>query len=113
LEPVNLNADFELLKQSIANVLINAAQAVGFKGRIHIACKVENQSVKLSIQDNGPGIPEDIRDNVFKPFFTTKNTGTGLGLAMVKRVMEAHSGHIYFQSSASGTTFFIELPLMK
>lgn len=108
---MTLNADFELLKQSIANVLINAAQAVPFKGRIHIQTRLEKDKVTLLIKDNGPGIPEEIQANIFKPFFTTKNTGTGLGLAMVKRVIESHSGHIYFESTAKGTTFFIELPL--
>jgi signal transduction histidine kinase len=110
----SVNGDFELLKQSIANILINAAQAVDLKGEILISAETDDsspQSLKLHIADNGSGIHEDMKEKVFKPFFTTKNTGTGLGLAMVKRVIEAHSGRIYFSSTTSGTTFTVELPI--
>jgi len=113
LGDLSVNGDFELLKQSIANILINAAQAVDFKGEILITAETDEsspQTLKLNVVDNGNGIPEDMKEKVFKPFFTTKNTGTGLGLAMVKRVIEAHSGRIYFTSTAAGTTFTVELP---
>lgn len=106
-----VNADFELLKQSIANVLINAAQAVPQGGKIHIDAENKKNSLRLKIKDNGPGIPETNKDKIFKPFFTTKNTGTGLGLAMVKRVVEAHGGIIFFESDAEGTLFIFEIPL--
>ena len=109
LGDISIEADFELLKQSVANVLINAAQAVNINGLIRVKAVKKPASVVLEIIDNGCGIPPDIKDKVFKPFFTTKNTGTGLGLAMVKRVIEAHSGKIDFDSDASGTTFRIEL----
>jgi signal transduction histidine kinase len=111
LSDIVLNADLELLKQSLANILINAAQAVEFKGRIEISAEQDNEHIRIHVKDNGGGIPEDIRENVFKPFFTTKNTGTGLGLAMVKRVIEAHSGTIEFQSDSNGTVFTIQLPV--
>jgi len=106
-----MKGDFELLKQSIANVLINAAQAVPPGGVVRIDAENENDVLRLKIRDNGPGIPDAIRDKVFKPFFTTKNTGTGLGLAMVKRVVEAHEGTIFFESGAGGTLFIFEIPL--
>lgn len=111
LGDIVLTADFELLKQSIANVLINAAQAVPRGGKIHIDAGHEKNILRLKIKDNGPGIPEAIREKIFKPFFTTKNTGTGLGLAMVKRVVEAHGGTIFFESDAKGTLFIFEIPL--
>lgn len=111
LDEFVIDADLELLKQCVANILINAAQAVEFKGNITITSQVKNNTLKLLIRDNGCGIPEDMKDKVFKPFFTTKNTGTGLGLAMVKRVVEAHSGQVYFESEDSGTTFIIQLPI--
>jgi len=110
LDAVVINGDMELLKQSLANILINAAQAMEQKGIIQISTQQNGDRVKLLIKDSGTGIPEELRNKVFKPFFTTKNTGTGLGLAMVKRVIEAHSGKIYFESHPVGTTFFIELP---
>lgn len=108
---ITLSADFELLKQSLANVLINAAQAAPQKGKIQIDTETEQQKLRIKIKDNGPGIPDDIREKIFKPFFTTKNTGTGLGLAMVKRVIEAHAGQIIFNSGTDGTLFIIEIPL--
>ena len=108
---ITISADFELLKQSLANVLINAAQAAPQKGKIQIDTETEQQKLRIKIKDNGPGIPDDIREKIFKPFFTTKNTGTGLGLAMVKRVIEAHAGQIIFNSGTDGTLFIIEIPL--
>jgi len=107
---LEIEADFELLKQSVANILINAAQAVDMNGRIDISAEIAGDMVKIIIKDTGCGIPPELKDKVFKPFFTTKTTGTGLGLAMVKRVIEAHSGRIYFESDTSGTQFFIEFP---
>lgn len=106
-----VSGDFQLLKQCAANVLINAAQAVEPNGKIEISAREEKGMVTLTIKDNGCGIPAEMQEKVFKPFFTTKNTGTGLGLAMVKRVIEAHNGKIYFESRSEGTTFFIQLPV--
>jgi signal transduction histidine kinase len=111
LGDIIIDADLELLKQSLANILINAAQAVDVNGRIDISTEVTEDQVQILVRDNGCGIPEDVRDNVFKPFFTTKNTGTGLGLAMVKRVIEAHCGSVNFQSDSTGTVFVIQLPI--
>jgi signal transduction histidine kinase len=111
IENIRINADLELVKQCIANILINAAQAVETGGRIQIDASLDKEMLLLKIKDNGCGIPEDAKDKIFKPFFTTKNTGTGLGLAMVKRVIEAHSGKIYFEPASPGTIFVIEIPV--
>jgi len=108
---VAINADFELLKQCLANILINAAQAVDMNGKIEVSALRHNNGVTLKIKDDGHGIPDTMKDKIFKPFFTTKNTGTGLGLAMVKRVIEAHSGGISFESTEKGTEFNIEFSL--
>ncbi len=110
LHDININGDFELLKQCLANILINAAQAVENNGLIEISAELHKEFIQIYIKDNGCGIPEEHKEKVFKPFFTTKNTGTGLGLAMVKRVIEAHTGKIYFTSDTTGTTFVVELP---
>lgn len=111
ISPTLLSADYELLKQSIANILINAAQAAPVQGRISIETQEKKDRLLIKITDNGPGIPDEIKEKIFKPFFTTKTTGTGLGLAMVKRVIEAHAGNIFFQSGPKGTLFNIEIPL--
>lgn len=111
LGDIEATGDFELLKQSLANIIINAAQAVPANGEIRIDSEIDKETLRIKIKDNGSGIPEDIKENIFKPFFTTKNTGTGLGLAMVKRVVEAHSGNIFFESDRKGTLFIVEIPL--
>ena len=81
------------------------------KGLIRIETEDEKGMLRIKIQDNGPGISDAIKDKIFNPFFTTKNTGTGLGLAMVKRVVEAHAGTIFFESDEKGTLFIFEIPL--
>ena len=63
--------------------------------------------------DNGGGIPEELRSKIFTPNFTTKTSGTGLGLAMCKGIVEESKGNIWFQTSMEGTTFFVELPLVE
>jgi signal transduction histidine kinase len=66
---------------------------------------------RIAVTDQGPGIPPQAADRIFQPFFTTKATGTGLGLAVVKRIAEAQSGEVLVDSSAEGTTFTLRLPL--
>lgn len=105
-------ADFDLLNQGLLNLLLNAAQAAPEEGTVEVRARVTDRELHLSVRDDGPGIPEGIRDQVFLPFFTTKTTGTGLGLAMVKRAIEAHGGTIGFDSPAGGgTSFHIRIPL--
>jgi two-component system sensor histidine kinase PilS (NtrC family) len=67
-------------------------------------------AIALRVTDNGPGIPAEIRDRVFDPFFTTKPGGTGLGLPIVHRAIEAHRGFVFVDSSARGTRFTVLLP---
>jgi two-component system sensor histidine kinase FlrB len=104
-------ADFELLKQSIGNILLNAAESVDKNGNISIGFKVRRNQIVIEIQDDGKGISKEVQDKIFNPFFTTKNTGTGLGLAMVKRIVEAHGGSINFTSNDKGTLFNIIIPI--
>lgn len=105
------NADGEQIRQVFTNIIKNAIQAIGdnSKGDIIVILKDLNSSVEITISDNGPGIPEDIRDKVFMPNFTTKSTGTGLGLAISKNIVEGSGGSIRFETSSQGTTFFIKL----
>jgi len=103
--------DFELLKQSLANILLNATHAVDNKGKIKISVYKSDNSTVFEIRDNGKGIDSKIINQIFNPFFTTKTTGTGLGLAMVKRVVEAHNGLIEVDSNQNGTLFKIKIPL--
>jgi two-component system nitrogen regulation sensor histidine kinase NtrY len=96
------------------NLLLNAKQAVpaGRTPRQEVALQCSPGKVLITIADNGSGIAEDVRDKVFRPNFTTKATGSGIGLAVAKRGIESAGGSIWFETVENeGTTFFIELPL--
>jgi two-component system sensor kinase FixL len=105
-------ADAELLKIVFLNLIVNSAHAMQGRGRISISLRAENGTCHIAIRDQGPGIPAEIRDKIFSPFFTTKARGTGLGLATVKRLIEAHRGAIRIDSPPDGGTLVtIHLPL--
>ncbi|RIL03048.1 MAG: hypothetical protein DCC71_15765 [Proteobacteria bacterium] len=102
------------LNQVFLNLLMNACDAVGDRGRIRIATRAHGGAVRLEFEDDGPGIPAEVRDRVFEPFFTTKpvGQGTGLGLSLTHGIVERHGGRIWVESDAgSGTRFVIELPV--
>ena len=104
-------ADPEQLKTVFLNLLLNAAQASGTGGDVRVAVAQTNGLCRVSIADQGPGIPAEIRPKIFEPFFTTKHRGTGLGLPTAKRVVEAHRGSIEFESPpAGGTVVTVTLP---
>jgi len=97
----------------LQNLLTNAVEALNGKadGRIQIRGWVENSMFNLSISDNGPGIPESIRDRVFQPFVTHgKKGGIGLGMAIVNNVVTAHHGNVKLETSEKGTQFLAQLP---
>jgi signal transduction histidine kinase len=104
-----------LLVRTFNNLLINARQAVPEGREPHIRVSltaVGTGSVRVAIHDNGTGIPEEVREKVFTPNFTTKETGSGIGLAVARRGIESAGGRIWFETEVgAGTDFFIELPL--
>jgi signal transduction histidine kinase len=107
-------ADAELLKIVFLNLLVNSAHAMNGKGHIHIRVVAADETVRVVVADTGPGIPSEIREKIFTPFFTTKSRGTGLGLSTAKRLIEAHRGTIWIDCPPSGgTTVTIELPLAQ
>ncbi len=111
---VRLRADREQLARMFTNLVRNALQAIpeGRAGVIVISVEKENGRVNIAVRDNGTGIPEEVRDRVFVPNFTTKTGGMGLGLAMVKRIVEGAGGGIEFETLTDvGTTFTVRLPL--
>ena len=100
-----------LLRQAFANLLQNAVEFTPQGGRIEVALRRQANGIELSVADNGPGIPETIRDKVFQPFFSTKEEGTGLGLSIAARIIEDHKGCLNVKSrEGRGTTFIITLP---
>ena len=108
-------ADRDHLIRILNNVVKNAIQSIPYnkEGRISIKLSSKNNLAIIKVEDNGEGIPEDMIDKVFRPNFTTKSAGTGLGLAMCAKMIESLNGRIYFETEVDkGTTFFIEIPLM-
>lgn len=107
-------ADKDQLTRVFTNLLKNAKQAIpdGREGHINITLTVENQKAQVEIRDNGAGIPAEKIDKIFEPSFTTKSGGMGLGLAMVKNIVEGAEGAIWFETKLDeGTSFFVSLPL--
>jgi two-component system sensor kinase FixL len=107
-----VSGDRELLQVVFQNILMNAAQAMEGQGRIDITISHDDGRCRVSVADRGPGMPSEVRDKAFDAFFTTKHRGTGLGLPIAKRVIDAHGGTIQIDVPPSGgTTVSIELPL--
>lgn len=98
------------------NLIKNAIQSISddTKGKIEIQTQVNANSIEINIKDNGKGIEKEVMSKIFQPYFTTKSTGTGIGLAMVRQIIEMHHGSIDFESEIGvGTKFIIKLPLEK
>jgi signal transduction histidine kinase len=111
-EPIAINGDADLLKQAILNVVVNAIEAMSTGGALSIQSSVRGDSAEIHIADTGPGIPTDVRDNIYNLYFTTKARGSGIGLAMTFQIIQLHDGTIDFVSElGKGTTFFIRLPV--
>jgi len=92
---LSIEADEQLLRQALFNLLLNAIQAVGAGGEIQVLSERSGASeAVLEIRDNGPGVPAEHRAEIFKPYFTTQKTGTGLGLAVVQQIVLAHGWEI-------------------
>ena len=108
-----LNTDGDALEQILLNIIKNSVQACSNDGKISINCEMESKKrVKIQITDNGPGIPEKIRDRIFDPFFTTREEGSGLGLAISKRLIEQLGGSIDVESTPDrGTRVTVLLPI--
>jgi two-component system NtrC family sensor kinase len=111
-KPVVVPADAGRLRQVIANVVVNAAQATAPTGKITIAALTEADAAILTVTDDGPGIPPEVLSQIFDPFVTTKPHGTGLGLAIAQAIVDAHGGRISIASSPeTGTRVSLQLPV--
>jgi signal transduction histidine kinase len=107
-----VNADAEQLQLAVQNVLMNAAQAMGASGgRIQVSIGHDDGHWAISMADSGPGMPPEVKEKAFEPFFTTKSRGTGLGLPIAKRVVEAHGGRLTIDTPPTGgTVITLSLP---
>jgi PAS domain S-box-containing protein len=109
-----ITSDRSIIRRILTNLIVNAIQAIPTKGKIKLSSYREESSVLIMVEDTGVGIPEDIKPKLFSPMFTTKAKGQGLGLAVVKRLVEALNGTISFESQeGKGTEFVIALPFSK
>lgn len=111
-----LKVDAGQLKRALANLLANAVEAMGGKGRIEIGADLvkaaDSRYCRIRVSDSGPGIAAENLDQVFLPYFTTKETGTGLGLPIVERIVLDHGGSIRCESEpGAGASFLIDIPL--
>lgn len=107
-----IQLDENLLKQALLNLIKNAQHAMEGGGVLTIDVTHRDDQIQLAIGDTGDGIPLEVREKIFEPYFTTKDTGTGLGLTVVYKIVKEHGGDIEVTSRpGEGTTFFISLPV--
>jgi two-component system NtrC family sensor kinase len=113
--PIYVAAGRGDVRQILLNLLGNARDAVGERpGKIGVALRERSGTIELLVQDNGPGVAPDDRDKIFQPFFTTKENGAGLGLAVVRSLVEAAGGGISFENVAEGgCCFVVRWPIAK
>jgi two-component system, NtrC family, sensor histidine kinase HydH len=110
---LTLDVDLDELSLVLSNLLSNASDAMGGKGTVHISAERFKGGTEIVVQDEGPGVPPEVRDRVFDALFTTKARGTGLGLALCRRIVHAHGGELELVASREGACFrlwFPELP---
>lgn len=106
-----MRGDADLLKQAVLNLVTNAMEAMKTGGRLTLRVDAGGNQVSLKVADSGPGIPREVRPKVFQLYFTTKERGSGIGLAMTYRAVQLHNGTIEFESeSGRGTTFLLQFP---
>jgi len=106
-----IEADPNQMEQVLLNLLKNALEATEAKDRILLSSGTDDAQVWFSVQDTGKGMSEDVQEKIFHPFYTTKDKGTGLGLAVINKIITDHHGTITVDSAAeSGSTFTVRLP---
>jgi signal transduction histidine kinase len=109
-----VRVDPHQIKRVLINLIDNAIEALDRRGTVEIATEIDATAgrVRLIVADDGPGIPEGAREQLFVPSFSTKRRGSGLGLAVVSRIVQEHQGEIRVESNRpKGTRFVVELPL--
>jgi signal transduction histidine kinase len=112
--PLSVKVDVDFMKQAILNVVLNGVQAMPQGGKLTISARSEEDQVVTEIQDEGGGIPPEIQEKIFELYFTTKQGGSGIGLAQTYQVMQWHYGSVDFVAAdGHGTTFRLSLPLSE
>lgn len=108
-----INADQDMLYQAFLNIFMNAIQSMPKGGKIHVSVQSLNNIITTSIEDDGTGVPDELLEKIWNPFFTTKEKGTGLGLGIVSNIIKSHNGDIRVENrqEGSGVRVVIELPV--
>jgi two-component system nitrogen regulation sensor histidine kinase NtrY len=109
-----LNIDRDQMKRVMINLIKNSLAAIDDEGKIRIRTKYDSklQIVRLEVSDDGRGIPDEDKERLFEPYFSTRKSGTGLGLTIVNAIISDHNGYIRVRDNKpKGTTFLIELPV--
>ena len=106
-----IHADSIRLEQVLLNLALNALAAMPDGGTLSFTFAKEKQSVRIGVSDSGSGISPEIQSQIFDPYFTTRNNGTGMGLAICEKIVRQHEGSIDFQTSDKGTEFTLRLPV--
>ncbi|RKY73050.1 MAG: hypothetical protein DRQ14_04990 [Candidatus Latescibacterota bacterium] len=111
-KPVVVNVDPNRIRQVLLNLLSNAEDAVSEvpDPRITVSLRRSRRGAYISVEDNGQGVPHEVREKIFHPFFTTKEKGSGLGLYIVRRIVRAHGGEVHLRSRPGRTSFVVFLP---
>jgi two-component system sensor histidine kinase HydH len=103
--------DGDKFKQALLNLVLNALEAMPDGGNLVLDASAGAGEMRVEVSDTGPGIPPEIRPDLFKPYFSTKGRGTGMGLALSEKVVNQHGGRIEYRTGSLGTTFSIVIPL--
>ena len=101
--------DYELLHRMLLNLVLNALREISSGGSVRLIGETQGNEVRLTVEDDGPGIGEETVSKIFDPMFSTSKDGCGLGLHIVKRIVEGHGGQVSVESSEAGTRFLIRL----
>lgn len=108
--PVNARVDAAKMQQIIGNLVRNAVEAVTANGQVTVSVEATHDEVTIRVEDNGPGIPADVQARIYEPFFSTKESGTGLGMSIVHSLVALHGGSIQLATGQQGTRFDVIVP---
>ncbi|MCE7873816.1 sensor histidine kinase [bacterium CPR1] len=111
-EVERIDVDADQVLRLFENLLLNASQAVGGQGRVRVSLREKGAWLEVRVEDSGPGVPGSMRERIFEPLVTTRRGGTGLGLAVCRRTVDAHGGSIHVEQSSQlgGAAFVVRLP---
>jgi signal transduction histidine kinase len=110
VEPAQLNGDNGLITAALVNLVRNAIHAAPPRTRVTVRGQRTGTRYRMEVQDEGPGVPAELQERIFEPFFSTREKGTGLGLPLAQRIVQAHGGQLGLHSRPGETVFWTELP---